>query len=161
MCTWMIPACLQARWQAPSTNDAEIICLAVAQVLLDCPGDRRFWISRPRDLPTFSRNDRRIPGTTSACGDSRQRSRERCSCSRSTRPARTASYGSWTSPRFPARRAAKRSNEAHLRATQRTDTAPRTRATSGASAPGSCSRRWLDGVCRRGYVRLSRENRCC
>lgn len=26
----------------PSTNDAEIICLAVAQVLLDCPGDRRF-----------------------------------------------------------------------------------------------------------------------
>jgi Transposase DDE domain len=42
------------RWcgpgRKPRSNDAEIICLAVAQVLLDCPGDRRFLAIAGRRL---------------------------------------------------------------------------------------------------------------
>ncbi len=37
-----LPRCSRRRGRPPATTDAEIICLAVAQVLLDCPADRRF-----------------------------------------------------------------------------------------------------------------------
>ncbi len=63
----------------PQITDAELLCLAVAQMLLDCPGDRRLWPSRAtasgtcfRDLPKqLAYNKRPRPGScarsTSSC----------------------------------------------------------------------------------------------
>jgi hypothetical protein len=57
----------------PKITDAELVCLAVARVLLDCPGDRRFWPGRAGGWDTCSRICPSSRATTSACAPWRPR----------------------------------------------------------------------------------------
>jgi hypothetical protein len=75
----------------PATTDAEMICLAVAQVLLDHPCDRRFLAVAGYRLGHLFRID---PSTiTSACAGRRRRSCARWRWSRWTHPAGETSCG--------------------------------------------------------------------
>jgi hypothetical protein len=61
----------------PRLTDAELVCLAVAQVLLDVPGDRRSSRSPGGGWGTCFRICPNSPATTNASGRSRRRS---CGC---------------------------------------------------------------------------------
>jgi hypothetical protein len=117
----------------PRISDSELICRAVAQVLLDCPNERRSCAWRSSASGTCSPTSPASPGSTSGCDRWRRDCLRRSSCSPSCHPRSATGSGCSTRRQSPAPPPARPSAAHSWPATAATATA------AGSGASGSTS----------------------